>query len=217
MIRLSQAAQPQILEENGEEWTAKYVTWCGDRFGNEPRHYRHSDIRIALESETNSKCAYCEARINHVSYAHIEHKLPKRKHPRLVCDWTNLTIACSRCNTKKGDYDEPVCPLLDPYVDDVENLVVFYGPLALAKGSPRARATITRLALNRVDLLFARAESITNLNRLLDFLERAQDEPDALHSIWLEINSLISAEGEFASACRYFLELQIVERQLTRP
>ena len=143
--------------------------------------------------------------------------LPKSKYPQLVCDWANLTIACPRCNTNKGEYDEPKCPILDPYVDDVEKAVVFFGPLALARGSARAHATIARLALNRMELLSARAEAITSLDRLLDLLERAGSEPDVLYSLWLDVDAVASGEGEFASACRYFLASQIAERGLTRP
>ena len=217
MIRLNHGAQPQVLGEKGEEWTTEYVKWCENRAGKEPRRYAHPEIRMALELETNSKCVYCEGRINHVAYTHIEHKLPKRKHPQLVCDWANLTIACPRCNTNKGDYDEPECPLLDPYIVDVEEVVVFFGPLALARGSASAHATITRLALNRMDLLSARAEAITSLDRLLDLVERASSEPDVLHSLWLDIDAVTSAAGAFASACRYFLASQIAERELKKP
>ena len=140
MIRLNQGVQPQVLVENGEKWTAEYVKWCETPAGTEPRRYAKPEIRAALELETNSKCAYCEGRIRDVAYTHIEHKLPKRKHPTLVCDWENLTIACPRCNTNKGDYDEPECQLLDPYVDDVEEAVSFGGPLALPRGGARSRA-----------------------------------------------------------------------------
>ncbi len=217
MIRLNQGAQPQVLVEKGKEWTAEYVKWCEHPAGTEPRRYAHPDIRLALELETNSKCAYCEARIKDVAYTHIEHKLPKRKHPQLVCHWANLTIACPKCNTNKDDYDVPECPLLDPYVDDAEETVVFFGPLALARGSARAHATITRLALNRMDLLFVRSEAIKNLDRLLDVVEHAASKPDALQSLWLEIDVVTAAAGEFASACRYFLASQIAERGLTRP
>ncbi len=217
MIRLNQGAQPQALVENGEAWTAEYVKWCENPAGPEPRRYAHPEIRIALELETNSKCAYCEGRISDVAYTHIEHKLPKRKHPQLVCDWENLTIACPKCNTNKGDYDVPECLLLDPHVDDVEEEMVFFGPLALARGGPRVRATITCLALNRMALLFARGEAITHLDRLLDLVERAGSEPDVLRSLWLDIDVMTAAAGEFASACRHFLASQIAERGLTKP
>ena len=217
MIRLHQEAQPQVLVEKGDQWTAEYVKWCENPVGTEPQRYANPELRSALELETNSKCAYCEGLIRDVAYTHIEHKLPKRKHPKLVCAWGNLTIACPKCNTNKGDYDIPECPLLDPYIDDVEEEVAFFGPLALPRGGARARATITRLALNRKDLLFARGEAITSLDRLLDLVERASSEPDVLRSLWLDIDVVTAAAGEFASACRHFLASQIAERDLAKP
>ena len=217
MIRLNKREQPQVLVDNGEVWTAEYVNWCENPMGTAPRHYAHAAIRSALEEETDSKCAYCEGRISDVAYTHIEHKLPKSKYPRLVCAWENLTIACPRCNTNKGDYDEPECPLLDPYIDYVEEAVAFGGPLALPRGGARASTTITQLDLNRKDLLFARSEVLMNLHRLLGLVERAASEPALLRSLWLEIDVLTAAEGEFASACRQFVASQMAERGLTRP
>ena len=193
------------------------MNWYENRDGTAPRPYAHRDIRVALEAETSSKCAYCEGRISDVAYSHIEHKLPKSKHARLVCVWENLTIACPRCNTNKGDYDEPECPLLDPYVDNVEEEVAFGGPLALPRGGPRAQATITRLDLNRKDLLFARGETLTRLHRLLELIERATSERELFLSLWLDIDALTASEGEFASACRQFVAVQMAERGLTRP
>ena len=217
MIRLNQGAEPQVLVENREAWTAEYVDWWQSRVGTEPRRYAHEEIRAALESETSSKCAYCEGRISDVAYTHIEHKLPKSRYPNLVCAWENLTIACPRCNTNKGEYDAPECPLLDPFVDDVEEAVAFGGPLALPRGGDRSRATITRLRLNRMDLLFARGETLSRLDGLLDLVERAANQPAALRALWLDIDIVTAAEGEFASACRYFLAWQMGERGLTKP
>lgn len=217
MIRLTQGVQPGVLDERGEAWTAEYADWCRKRVGTEPRPYAHPDIRSALEEETCSKCAYCEGRIADVAYANIEHKLPKSKHPQLVCDWENLTIACPRCNTNKGDYDDPLCPLLDPYVDDVEDDVAFGGPLALPRGGARAHATITRLDLNRKDLLFARGEALAALYRLLELIERASSKPGVRRSLWLEVDSVTAAKAEFASACRQFVAAQMATRGLARP
>ena len=217
MIRLSHGPHPEVLVKNGEAWTAEYMRWSEERVGREPRPYAHPEIRSTLETETRSKCAYCEGRITDVAYTNIEHKLPKSKHPEMVCTWENLTIACPRCNTNKQDYDEPECPLLDPYVDDVEEEVAFGGPLALPRGGARARATITRLGLNRKDLLFSRGETLERLDLLLDLVERAAGEPDVLRSLWLDIDAVTAARGEFASACRQFLRWQMSERGLTRP
>ena len=217
MIRLNHEPHPEVLVKHGEAWTAEYMRWSEKRVGREPRRYAHPAIRSALEAETRSKCAYCEARINDVAYTHIEHKLPKSKHPEMVCTWENLTIACPKCNGNKHDYDDPECPLLDAYVDDVEDAVAFGGPLALPRGGARARATITRLELNRKDLLFARGETLWRLGSLLDLVERATSEPELVRSLWLDVDAVTAAEGEFASACRYFVESEMAERSLTRP
>ena len=216
MIRLNKGAQPQVLVDNGASWTAEYVKWCENPAGTEPRRYAHSDIRLALELETNSKCAYCEGRSSGVAYMHIEHKIPKRKRPKLVCAWDNLTIACPKCNTNKGDYDEPECPLLDPYKDDVEGELVFIGPLALSGGGARAHATIARLELNRSDLVFERVEVMEGLDKLLDLVERAVRQPDVLRALWLEIDAGTGAKEEFSSARRQFLALRMDQRGLSK-
>ena len=127
-----------------------------------------------------------------------------------------MTIACPKCNTNKGNHDEPECQILDPYVDDVEEEVAFGGPFALPRGGARADATITLLELNRKDLLFAWGEALKSLYRLLNLVERAADEPAMVHSLWLEIDMVTAAKGEFASACRQFLRSQMVERDLKR-
>ncbi len=216
MIRLRKGCEPQILVENRDAWTAEYVNWLEARTGREPRRYAAPDIRAALEAETHAKCAYCEGRFKPVSYGHIEHKLPKRKYPHLVCAWTNLTVACQVCNTNKGDYDDPACRLLDPHVDDVEKLVVFAGSFALAGCGKRAARTIERLKLNRPDLLLAREEVLKTLHRILGLVDRAVDEPAVVHELWLDVDSLTTASGVFASACRQDLEYQLETRGIAR-
>lgn len=216
VIRLTKAPEPHVLVQNGARWKTDFMSWRLNRIGNAPRHYAHDEIRRALRDETHAKCAYCESRINDVSYDHIEHKLPKSKFPELVCTWTNLTIACPKCNTNKGDFDNSICPLLDPYVDDVEHEVAFGGPLALPRGGPRASATINLLDLNRMELLYSRGQTLTNINRLLDMIDRAAGQSELIESLWIEIDRLLGEKEEFASACRQFVAWQITERGLAR-
>ena len=216
MIRLKKESQPQVLVDNRTAWTTEYVNWCLNLVGTAPRRYAHRDVRQALEEETSSKCAYCEARIKVVAYSHIEHMLPKRKHPHLVCDWENLTIACPKCNIEKGEYDDPGCPLLDPYKDDVEAEVVFLGTFALPRGGARASATITQLDLNRMELQYERGEAIWSMFRLLDTVERLASEPAVVQALWLEIDKFTDSRREFSSACRQFLEFEMQKRGITR-
>lgn len=217
VICLAKGREPSVLAQNTASWTAEYLRWHFNRNGTAPRHYAHPDIRSALRVETHAKCAYCEGRINDVAYDNIEHKLPKSIYPDLVCTWDNLTIACPRCNTNKGDYDSVNCPLLDPYTDEVEDDLAFGGPLALPRGGPRSRATVARLGLNRMELLYGRAQVLEKLDLLLDLVERAEGQPAVTESLWFEIDTLTAANSEFASACRHFLTSEITKRGLARP
>lgn len=217
MICLDKTNEPDVLREHGATWTAEYVSWCQLKTGTQPRRYAHPEIRDALESETRSKCAYCEGLINDVAYSHIEHMRPKSLHPSLVCDWDNLTIACPKCNVNKGDYNSLTCPLLDPYVDQVEEEIAFGGPFAFARGGPRSKATIVQLDLNRKDLLHARVQVLEHLVTLLDLVERSTGDPALRESLWLEIDAMTDAQGEFASVCRQFVASQTEERGLARP
>lgn len=215
MIGLRHAPTPQILIENAADWMVEYVAWRDARQGSEPRRYSHDEIRETLRGETAGKCAYCEGFVGDVSFDHVEHILPKSRHPHLVCEWTNLTVACQRCNVNKGDFEDDTCALLNPYVDDPEAEISFGGPMALARGGARARMTISRLGLNRKDLVFSRTQVLQRISDLLALIERA--EADLQAALWVDVDALVAGESEFASACRYFVRSQCEERQITRP
>lgn len=216
MIHLTVGPEPQVLLQNKNAWTMEYVTWLNQRNGSEPRRYTHDAIRAALRFETASKCAYCEGHMSDVSYDHIEHIRPKKKYPGLVCAWDNLTVACQVCNTNKGDFDSKECPLLNPYIDDPESEIAFGGPLAIPRGGPRSRITISTLDLNRVDLLFARKERLQHIIDLLDLIEQAKNQVAVQTAMWSSIDELTSDGSEFASACRYFVRAECEQRGLSR-
>ena len=113
-------------------------------------------------------------------------------------------MACPKCNTFKGQYDEPQCPLLDPHVDDVETDIAFFGPMALQRDSPRADATINRLQLNRPELLHERTELLRALHRLLNLIQRATNEPAIRIALWVDIDNMIDAAGQFAVSLPLF-------------
>lgn len=46
-------------------------------------------------------CSYCERCINNCLA--VEHMLPKAFHPQLERDWENFLLACTNCNSIKGD------------------------------------------------------------------------------------------------------------------
>ena len=99
------------------------------------------------------KCAYCESRMGHVSYAHIEHYRPKgqRRFENLMFDWANWLNSCGICNDEKWtEFPErdgkPL--LLDPTVDVPRNHISFRSNFILAL-SDRVDATIRLVGLWR--------------------------------------------------------------------
>jgi uncharacterized protein (TIGR02646 family) len=63
--------------------------------------YKQKDVKKALKDIYNSKCAFCEQR---VEQSHVEHYRPKSVYYWLTYSWDNLLLACSTCNQYKGDF-----------------------------------------------------------------------------------------------------------------
>ena len=72
--------------------------------GPAPQTYaRYQDAIVALEAQLGIYCSYCERRLP-TSLA-VEHILPKSLKPDLETEWTNFLLACTNCNSVKGDKD----------------------------------------------------------------------------------------------------------------
>ena len=122
----------------------------------------------------NGKCAYCEGKINHVAYPHIEHFRPIiPQYYELAVDWDNLLLACGRCNgaENKGvkfPTETENGPLVNPTEEDpAGNLCFDFDPmtkLANVLGiSHRGETTRIVLGLNRPDLVRHRSDFVKKL------------------------------------------------------
>jgi hypothetical protein len=133
----------------------------------------------------------------------VEHILPKSRFPHLVVNWENLTIACQICNTEKGDYYNNEVPLLNPYVDDPADHLVFLGPIIRAKvDNLRGRRTVDRLKLQRVPLFLERAKRIDLINRLIHLWEVSEGEDkDTAATV---VNDALTDDCEFAQTLREY-------------
>jgi 5-methylcytosine-specific restriction endonuclease McrA len=209
MRQLTKTEPPDVLRANENAWSQAFVdhvTANGGVVGpGAPVHYRHDDIREGLRVETIGKCAYCESKITHISYVHIEHILPKSKRPELVVSWENLTLACELCNQAKGDYYDPANPIAHPYTDDPELHISFEGPLARTDGHGTGHTTIVHCDLNRGDLLLERAAVLEHVEQLL---RQAQllSNPGAKRTVLAEAWALADEDAEYASMVRRYLE-----------
>ena len=134
-------------------------------------NYKHPTNKEALRQSSHDKCMYCESKISHIDFAHVEHIKPKskEKYPELEFEWTNLGYSCPKCNNAKSDsYDEET-PYLDPYSEDPSHhLFSAYALILIRNGSERAELTIKDTELNRPDLLEKR---YIRLNQVMDALK----------------------------------------------
>lgn len=112
---------------------------------------------FGVTRRTRDKFAYCEANIGDVSHPHVEHVLPKSELAELMVSWDDFTLGCPLCDTNQGPHYSEDAPLLQPYVDDPIEHLVFRGPAIFAHpGSDKGRRTVNRLRLSRAGLLTSR-------------------------------------------------------------
>lgn len=173
MIRITKGAQPPSLAENAVVWRDELLGYHRAGTAVPPAlssRYNQDDVKAALEVETHGKCMYCESKIAHVTYAHIEHYKPKAqgRFPELSFEWTNLGLACPRCNQAKSDKFDTTAPFINPYVDTPPTHFRAEGPFVRpVPGDTRAELTELELELNRSELVERRQERLTNLRRLI--------------------------------------------------
>lgn len=211
MRKLTKGLKPTILATHEETWTKEYLAALGN---SDPpsealkTRYRHKEIKKGILEETFGKCAYCESKITHIFPGDTEHILPTSKYPEKIFTWENLTLACRECNHKKLDYASEEEPLIHPYLDNPEDHLRFYGPLAVhAVGSTKGFLTKETLKLNRPDLLERRKERIERILPLIDLW--ASSQGDAMKAA---VKSQIVAEcgddKEFSVMIRTFIQHQ---------
>ena len=204
MIQIRLGLEPQILIDNALEWGAEYTEALQNGVENPPERYRRDDIRDALKCETRAKCAYCESKCEHVTYSHIEHIVPKSRVPQLVCTWSNLTLACPVCNNSKRGYHDVPAPLLNPYVDDVEAEITFYGPMALER-TDRGMLSIVKLKLNRSALLFERCEKLQEILKIMQLIVASGSNRVVKNALVTELRDKAADDAEYASCVRCFV------------
>lgn len=148
MQNLTKIAKPKVLRDNEAQWTADYVNAIAAGDGSQHEKWRHPEIKKALRDEVKSRCAYCEAFVDDVSFPHVEHIIPKAVAPDLAHRWANLTSACGRCNVAKHDFYDAENGILNPYIDEVAEHIRFLGNLIQwGLGSARGELTVKRLGL----------------------------------------------------------------------
>lgn len=209
MIQINRGTKPNVLVENEEQWTNDYQRLLA----NDPEvsaatatRYRHPEVKQALVIASSGKCAYCESKMLHISFGDIDHILPKSHRSDLIVSWENLALVCTRCNHPKSSYYDPTLPLINPYLEDPREHIVFIGPLPLGE-SNRGTFTIAKLNLERNDLIERRSERIKSVKQLLKSWQAqivGSPEREAVKRIIIDE---CSPDKEFSAAISDFLRL----------
>jgi len=128
MIRINKRDRaPRILRERGANQTEEDER----AYDESPADYRSGartfdvvrdiygakSVKNALKKDQHSKCAFCEAKVDHVAHGDVEHFRPKKGFRQSATDdlgrpgyywlaysWENLFFACQICNQRhKGN------------------------------------------------------------------------------------------------------------------
>ncbi len=182
MIKIDRSPKPTILDRHQISWTREFLgASTGARKCRAEKKYRHREIKGALVAMFHGKCAYCESKISHIDYGHIEHFRPKSRYPELTFEWTNLLLSCPICNGpeyKGNRFPEEAAggPLINPCDDTPdEHLEFVFDPVAMLTTvigkTPRGEITEKLLGLNRHDLRAYRTRIIVRLFVLASYAE----------------------------------------------
>ena len=203
MIKLQKLQKPETLNSQATHWTEQLMALVN---AGQPipsalqSRYKQPDVKAQLERETYGKCMYCESKIGHIAYEHIEHIKPKAvgRYPALTFDWNNLGLACPKCNGNKGDsYDEQV-PYVNPYVDDPTDFLTAFGALIYHRlGNARGELTEKGLDLNRLQLIEQRKERLDAIRLLFD-RHMAEQKPAMKELLRSEIEAELEKDKPYS-------------------
>jgi hypothetical protein len=143
---------------------------------------------------------YCESKIAHVTFAHIEHYKPKRRDrfPELAFEWTNLGLACPRCNLAKHDKFDAGVPFVNPYVDDPKSYFRAEGAFVRpVPGNARAELTELEIELNRAELVERRQDRLKDLRRLVSCYNR-ETHPTLKAALLQQIKDEVKEATEYS-------------------
>lgn len=194
MIKVFRDSTPQILQVHQQEWTKILVDLVNQYGGYDKipetiknqvvKQYRHDDIKEAVKNLFHGKCVFCEAFIETVSYAHIEHFHPKSIYHEETFEWNNLFPACPKCNIYKGNHDTKKYPIVNPEKDEPEHYFIYpdvrIQPASDSPDITKSQQTIDVCGLHRLTLCRDMANILLQFYKIEQLLKEKVNEYDAL-------------------------------------
>lgn len=191
MRNVKRTDEPKSLRSYSKRWTRELLDKI--RAYNESGSgvpasyydkYNRPDVKQALEKMYDGLCCYCESPVGVVDYPHIEHRKPKRRFPKYTYRWSNLHLACQKCNMPKGIKFDTNQPILDAVEDvpivnyigyDINQTGVWRKPITL-----RGKTTIDHTQLNRDPLRTARLKIFLQVVGIIFEANEDPNSPDIL-------------------------------------
>lgn len=177
MIHVQRGDPPSGFEARATEWTRRLAEarrkdpdLTASKFWQRIRPELRADA-AELAARFHHKCAFCEARMEHVQHPHVEHYRPKGRaeFETRMFDWSNWLLSCGRCNDSKWKHF-PDCGgvpcLLDPTVDEPGRHLYFHRQ-DVEGLDLRGQETVRILGLDRSPLSRERASWLVKLEALL--------------------------------------------------
>ncbi len=202
MIEVRRLFEPPVLVRDAARWTEELCIVRREYYravrDHEPgrqavettyprakkARYAHQQVKSRLREMFGAKCAYCESPVTAVSYQHVEHFRPQSIYPLLAYEWSNLLLACERCNSacKRQQFpqmdgsqpeedradpcsrsDDDDRTLVDPCRDDPRRFFTFRDA-TLVCFNRRAEQTRDVCGLNRESLKDHRQQYLTAID-----------------------------------------------------
>lgn len=200
MIKIERLpAPPELTEEVKQRLTEDFKS------NNQKRVWDKPYIRKKLLEMTNSKCSYCEEKIDQGCVeVHIDHYHDKSSYPDEVVDWNNLLPSCAHCNKAKHNHDTYKEPIIDPTKADPREIFYiknyWYCSYDIDQNS-LGNISIDVLDLNDIDKkVFPRFKIGTDINQKISLLYDYADE-----NIIIDIKK----RNKILNGCRNILNLCI--------
>ncbi len=179
MIRVTRGAAPAGFAGRAADWQQRFTAGRREQpeltasaFWSSVRNEIKTDAE-ELRRRFHGKCAFCEAKMEHLSNPHIEHYRPKsrREFEQFMFAWDNWLLSCGRCNQKKWAHF-PMCGdkpcLLNPIADEPGLYLDFQRAMILnISESERGQETIRLVGLARMPLRSERASWLCRIDSLL--------------------------------------------------
>ena len=102
-------------------------------------------LRQEVIIESNQRCSCCGIRpdINNEIYLCVDHILPRKSHPHLALDKSNLQVLCNECNHGKGNWDTTDWRVTQEFTITEDWLLTFTNNLA---GLKKAQLAVLNLS-----------------------------------------------------------------------